>query len=171
MNPIVKRLTLASCFACLSALTALDAAAERRDQTYVKSNYRTAAKSTIPIAEPPNHEVANELGISAMKYSSPDFKVTEEWNFNLSRGVDGTGQHQGQWVDFHSGGEQTYGSFEGTYKTTANADGSWETTWQGTYKYLGGTGKYKNIKGGGNYKGRISSSAPFHEEGREVIEY
>ena len=36
---------------------------------------------------------------------------------------------------------------------------------------LGGTGKYKNIQGTGKYKGSVGSKEPFHEEGKETIEY
>ena len=36
-------------------------------------------------------------------------------------------------------------------------DGSWEATWEGTWKATGGTGKFKNIKGGGTYRGKATA--------------
>jgi hypothetical protein len=145
--------------------------AEKREQTCVKTNYRTMAKSTMPVTTPPNLEIAQEAAVSTIKFSNPEFKVTEEWNYNQSIGVDGTGDHHGFWVDFHSTGEQTYGDYQGSYKTTSNADGTWLTTWQGTFKYLGGTGKYKNIKGSGTYKGKVGSKEEFREECKETVDY
>ncbi len=49
--------------------------------------------------------------------------------------------------------------------------GSRESTWVGTNQYLDGSGKYKNIKGGGNYTGNASSKEPAREVGRETVEY
>jgi hypothetical protein len=82
--------------------------------------------------------------------------------------VGGMGPHRGHFLE---DGEQVYGTFEGAVKTVAGQDGSWKSTWEGTYRYVGGTGKYKNIKGTGKYKGSIGSKEPFHEEGKETIEY
>jgi hypothetical protein len=48
---------------------------------------------------------------------------------------------------------------EGTVKTTFKEDGSWEaTTWEGTYEVTGGTGKLKNIKGSGTYRGKATAA-------------
>ena len=41
----------------------------------------------------------------------------------------------------------------------------------GIYQLLDRSGKYKNIKGGGKYKGNASSKEPAREEGRETVEY
>ena len=36
-------------------------------------------------------------------------------------------------------------------------DGSWEgATFEGTWKFNGGTGKFKNVKGGGTYRGKAT---------------
>ena len=51
-----------------------------------------------------------------------------------------------------------------------SSDGSWEATWEGTYKYTGGSGKFKNAKGGGTYKGRASSAGDFREDAKETVE-
>ena len=62
--------------------------------------------------------------------------------------------------------------FRGTVKTNSKADGSWESTWEGTYEYRGGSGKFKNLKGSGKYKGKVSSQdLTVREEGRETVEY
>ena len=145
--------------------------AEKRDQTYVKTGNRSISKSTITLTESPNHEVTQEVLLQNSKYSSPDFQVTEEWIYIHSDQIDGTGTHKGYYTYVLIGGEQAYGTFEGSHKTVAKEDGSWTSTWDGTYKYLGGTGKYKNIKGSGTYKGKVGSKEPFYEEGRDKIEY
>lgn len=145
--------------------------AEKREQTSVKSSQRSVAKSTTAIGDVPNHEVFQETLISAVKYANPDYKVTEEWVFNQVDQTDGAGAHRGYWIHFHEGGEQTYGTYQGNHRTVSNADGSWLSSWEGKHQFTGGTGKYKNIKGAGTYRGKVGSSQVFIEEAREQIEY
>ncbi|MBI3530352.1 MAG: hypothetical protein HY067_20595 [Betaproteobacteria bacterium] len=152
-------------------VSSFSAQAEKREQTSVKTNQRSVAKSTVTIGDVPNHEVFQETLISSIKYSNPDFKVSEEWVYSQTDQVDGSGTHRCYWIDFHHGGEQTYGTCEGAHKTVAKDDGSWLSTWEGKYRYLGGTGKFKNIKGTGTYKGKVGSKEPFIEEAREQIEF
>lgn len=162
---LVAALTMALCVSTFSAQ------AEKREQTSTKTNQRSLAKSTVTISDVPNHEVFQETLISSIKYSNPDFKVNEEWVYSQTDQVDGSGTHRCYWIDFHQGGEQTYGTCEGNHKTVAKDDGSWLSTWEGKYRYVGGTGKYKNIKGAGTYKGKVGSKEAFVEEAREQIEY
>ena len=65
-------------------------------------------------------------------------------------------------------GDTDYGTYEGTHKTTVKEDGSWETTWEGTWKVTGGTGKFKNIKGGGTYRGKATAEGASTEFEGEV---
>ena len=146
-------------------------AAEKKEQTCVKTNLRTAHKTVVTIGDVPNHEISQELSISDLKCPIPDFKNMEEWAYIHSDMTDGSGNQNGYFVDTHEDGSKTYGDFQGTIKTTVKDGGSWEANWEGSYKYLGGSGKYKNIKGNGTYKGRMSSTEPGKEESREVVEY
>ena len=45
-------------------------------------------------------------------------------------------------------------------KSSSTADGSWEVAWEGTYQYVGRSGKYNDIKGSGKYKGKASAQDP-----------
>ncbi len=151
--------------------TSYSAVAEKRDMTYTKSVMRTVSKNAITLTESPNHKVSQEVQFHAAKFSSPDFQPIEEWVYIHFDQTDGSGIHKGYYTLVFKGGDQAYGTFEGTHKTASKDDGSWLSTWDGTYKYLGGSGKYKNIKGTGAYKGKIGSKESFFEEGREQVEY
>jgi hypothetical protein len=37
------------------------------------------------------------------------------------------------------------------------------STWEGTYKIIGGTGKFKNIKGSGTYRGKATAEGASEE--------
>src|SRR5262249_24336637 len=153
----------------LGSVGLISHAAEKKDLTYVKTYSKSISKSSFAIEDVPNHEIVQELLAQHSKFSGADFQPIEEWIHIQSDQTDGTGTHKGYYIFIFPGGEQGYGTFDGKHKTVTKDDGSWASTWEGTYRYLGGTGKYKNIKGNGAYKGRASPKEPFFEEGRETI--
>jgi hypothetical protein len=157
--------------ALLVGTCSFTAHAEKRDQSYTKTNNRSVSKSTMTISESPKHEISEEIMLGSARYTNTDFQISEEWIYSLTDQTDGSGTHKGYYTYVHKDGEQTYGTFEGSHKTVVKDDGSWLATWEGKYRYLGGSGKYKNIKGSGTYKGKEGSKEPFIEEGREQIEY
>ncbi len=146
-------------------------AAEKKEHTYVKTNFRTASKTAVVVGDVPNHELSQEMSVADIKYSNPDFKIKNEWTYIHSDTIDGTGKQTGYYFDTHEDGSTSYGTFQGTVKTTSQADGSWEATWECAFQYLGGSGKFKNLKGSGTCKGKVSSKEPAREEGRETVEY
>jgi hypothetical protein len=153
MEAVMKSTASAVLGAILAAGLALSPvaaqAAQKKEVTYVKTYSKSISKSSFAIDDVPNHEVVQEVLLQKSKYSTPDFDPGEEWIHIQTDQTGGSGSHKGYYIEIHAGGEQTYG----------------------TYRYVGGTGKYKNIKGGGTYKGRASPQEPFHEEGRQTIEY
>lgn len=165
--------TTVNCLAAVGLALAVvaSASAESFEQTSIKTNPRVITRSIMPLIDADNHEVGQEVVLSEIKFSHPAFKVKQEWVYSQFDFVGGSGPHRGIFVDVHEDGSQTFGTFEGGQKTVSNADGSWSSTWEGTYEYTGGTGKFKNIKGQGRYKGSISSSTEFREEGWEKGEY
>ena len=54
-------------------------------------------------------------------------------------------------------GDKIYVKWEGNHKTTIKEGGSWELKHEGTAQFIGGTGKFKNIKGKGVYKGTMAA--------------
>lgn len=172
MRTLLKKAATLIAAAVLISFGLAGDAAEKRQQTYVKSNFRTGYKTAVPIGDVPNHEIAQELTVADMKYSNPEFKVRDEWAYVQTDSVDGSGTQTGYYVDTHEDGSHTYGTFKGTIKASSKPDGSWKASWEGTYQYVGGSGRYKNIKGSGKYKGSMSSEDPGgREEGQETIEY
>jgi len=118
--------------------------------------------------EDPKHELATMVRRDTTTSSDPDWDGTEEIIYDQSDSVAGTGTHRGYSRRFHKNGDTTYGSFEGMHKTTKKEDGSSETTWEGTWKESGGTGKFKDIKGGGTYRGKATAEGAATEFEGEV---
>jgi hypothetical protein len=126
-------------------------------------------KEYLGPGDDPKHElVALEIRRDTTTSSDPDWNETEQIVYNQSDSVAGTGTHRGYYVRLHQNGDTEYGTYEGTHKTTVKEDGSWETTtWEGAYKIIGGTGKFKNIKGSGTYRGKATAEGSSEEWGGE----
>lgn len=166
----VALIVMASTLACFTLID--DAVAEKREMTFVKNGGKTVTKSVHTVDADLKHEIAQVVALGHPKFSDPDFKVKEEWSYVQSDTIDGTGTDGGYFVEIHEDGSQTYGTFQSTSKTITLPDGSWQASFEGTYRYTGGSGKYKNIKGSGTFKGKSSSQDPVdRSEGRETIEY
>jgi hypothetical protein len=169
MSITFRNAAVVSVVIAFAIVTASRADAEEKEQTSVKTNVVTAYKTTLQIGE--GHELTQALEISDIKFSDPDFGSAREWVYVHTDSIGGTGKITAYFVDYFDDGSQTYGRGEGTVKTTASPDGSWQADWEGTYSYLGGTGRFKDMKGGGTFKGSASSTEPAKEEAEENVTY
>ena len=106
----------------------------------------------------PKHDlVVLEIRRDTTTSPDPDWNDTEQIVYIQADEVAGTGTHKGYYRRLHKNGDIDYGPFEGTHKTTVKEDGSFlEATWEGTWKFNGGTGRFKNVKGGGTYRGKAT---------------
>jgi len=67
--------------------------------------------------------------------------------------VNGNGPQKGYWCNERADGDHDWGTFEGKI-TTSDQQASME----GTFRFTGGTGKFKGLTGGGKYKGHFPSA-------------
>jgi len=84
-------------------------------------------------------------------------------NQTFSDLTNGNGKHQG-YSTFTLGDDKWMLKFEGNVKTTTAEDGTHDMTFEGTFSFIRGEGKYKNIKGGGTYKGKLLSKTEWEGE-------
>ena len=128
------------------------------------------SRTVVSPGDDPKHElVVLQISRATITSSDPDFNEAEHIAYEQGDQVAGTGTHRGYYRNLHKNGDTDYGSYEGTVKTTFKEDGSWETTtWEGTIKVIGGTGKCKNIKGSGTYRGKATAEGASTEWEVEV---
>jgi hypothetical protein len=100
----------------------------------------------------PGHEVATGSRIDTNNNSDPLFGIGQAMLTGVSDIVAGNGTGRGDSVITHPSGDKTFLSYEGT-TNTASSGASPEVTFQGTWRYTGGTGKFAGITGNGTYKG------------------
>ena len=126
------------------------------------------SRTVVSPGDDPKHELVLSIRRDTTTSSDPDHNETEQIVYEQSDSVAGTGTHRGYFRRLFKNGDTDYGPYEGTHKTTVKEDGSSETTWEGTWKVTGGTGKFKNIKGGGTYRGKATAEGAFTEWEGEV---
>jgi hypothetical protein len=80
---------------------------------------------------------------------------TEETVYEHDDQIGGTGSHTGYSVTNLKGGEKLWSKFEGVHYTVTKGD-AWESRFQGVFRFIAGTGKYKAIRGGGHYQGIVT---------------
>ena len=112
-----------------------------------------ATSQTIAPLDMPNHEVRLATISGIQKTSDPNWNDSRITYCDMSDLTAGSGPHHGYFTNMHANGDRDFGTFEGTVKTAAG-----QTTIEGTWKYIDGTGQFKGITGGGTYKGRLTSS-------------
>jgi hypothetical protein len=126
------------------------------------------SRTVVFPGDDPKHELALTIRRDTTTSSDPDWNATETMNYGQTDQVAGTGTHRGYVIRLFKNGDTDYSSYEGTHKTTLKEDGSWERTWEGTWKETGGTGKFKNIKGEGTYRGKATAEGASTEFEGEV---
>jgi hypothetical protein len=126
------------------------------------------SRTVVSPGDDPKHELVLFIRRDTTTSSDPDWNETETMISGQDDQVAGTGPHRGYFRRLFKNGDTDYGSFEGMTKTSVKEDGSLETTWEGTFKVTGGTGKFKNTKGGGTYRGKVTAQESFTEWEGEV---
>jgi hypothetical protein len=104
----------------------------------------------------PNHEIAQRVYSYEISSPDADFNGFKSTNYGQSDDVAGTGTHRGYSVWPLKNGDTVYIKYEGNHKTIVKDGGAWETPFEGRFEFVGGTGKYKGIKGASTYKGKVT---------------
>jgi hypothetical protein len=113
---------------------------------------RAAAQPALVLHDVSDHDL-NLIEVRGVQ-KSPD----EKWNdskityWGTADLIAGSGTQSGYFVNDHADGDRDFGTFEGRI-TTSGA----EVTLEGTWKFTGGTGKFRGLRGGGTYRGRMTS--------------
>ena len=130
------------------------AAAENKKITIAaKKRPGDIARTVVTPGDVPNHEVAQYVASYEITSPEPDFNGFKTLNYSQSDSVAGTGTHRGYAMWPLKNGDTVYIKYEGTHKTITKDGGAWESSFEGKFEFVRGTGKYENIKGASTYKG------------------
>jgi hypothetical protein len=140
-----KAILLASCI----VLFGLPANAAEK-ASGVTSGYQTVSTLNSAIPDKAGHSVRQVVQTYKSTGSSDlaNFSATNVAQQDVLGG-DIKGRAYG--INQHANGDLSYVSAEGTTKITPKEGGAFELIGSGTFKWIGGTGKYQKLSGDGTY--------------------
>lgn len=115
----------------------------------------------VEVGAMPDHIM--QLGVSQGTNAGQEMGGAQFENYTFSDTKKGNGIHKG-YSTWTLNGDKWSLKFDGKVTTTMSPDGKPNTTFEGTFTFTGGEGKYKNIKGGGTYKGKNLSETDWETE-------
>ena len=118
------------------------------------SNERPGGEIIQP-GDRPDHEMKQAIRTHAISSKNPDFDGSEQTVYAHEDSFAHAGTSVGYFRYTLKSGERIWARFESVHFTTST-QGSWESTYQGVYRFTAGTGKYSGISGGGHYKGKVT---------------
>ncbi len=152
--PLVTAITLVA--------AAVPAHAVSIDCSGTKRSKAAPYQEAIKPGDRPDHELQLAIRVHTISSKHPDFNGSEQTVYALQDAYDKSGTSVGYFMYTLSNGDKVWARFDSIY-ATVTAEGSWEVTYQGVLRFVNGTGKYANIRGGGHYEGRIRPGTGFEE--------
>lgn len=160
LRPVIAHLsrTLLAGAAIAFTVSAAMSPAQGAENKLIGGDYKLGpflSMNTVTPVDKSDHVLVQFVRSDRMTSGNPDFN----FDCTLSEQDDQTaagGKHHGISNCLHKSGDRVYYSFEGTHKVATEQGGSWKANFEGTMRWLGGTGKFQKLTGTGSYKGSIT---------------
>jgi hypothetical protein len=122
------------------------ALAEKLDCSGVKRFKQLISREVVRPGDRPDRELVQLVRVTVWDNGA------EETEYEHEDQVGGAGTHYGYSVVNRKEGERLWSKWEGTHYRVSKGD-TWEIRYQGVFRFISGTGKYKAIRGHGYYHG------------------
>lgn len=137
-------------FVLLAGLAQGLQAAEKKKVTWTSKYGPVQQRIAAPVGGQAGHDLVQQVRQDMTASSDADFDGTTVVVTGQSDLVKGSGPIRGYATRTHKNGDQSFMKYEGTVKRSGDAI-NWQTLADGTVEFIGGTGKFANIKGSGTF--------------------
>ena len=137
-------------FVLLAGLAQGLQAAEKKKITWTSKYGPVQQRIAAPVGGQPGHDLVQQVRQDMTASGDADFDGTMVVVTGQGDTVKGSGPIRGYATRTHKNGDQTFMKYEGTVKRSGDAV-NWQTLADGAVEFIGGTGKFANIKGKGTY--------------------
>jgi hypothetical protein len=162
MNRLGRKSCAAGVFLSVAAAATLMAPSQR---AYAEMKAVTATGTAVAVrsettmypGDSPQHLITVRTRLDKWTSSDPNFDgaLVNFYTYEDYTGL--SGPHRGYNATARQD-DQMFASFEGTTDGRLNPDGSPNATFQGKFRFIGGTGKFKGLAGSGTYTGTLTSA-------------
>lgn len=114
------------------------------------ANSKFVQQHTLDVGDVPGHQIRIYEHHRTFPLNPPMFsgvRVLEVWNRAFSDYTSLNGHAWGYSQYLLEGGDKIFARYDGTTQTTIGTDGSRKTTFAGIISLIGGTGKFRGIRG------------------------
>jgi hypothetical protein len=91
--------------------------------------------------------------VDVLSSKFPEWDGAEQVVYGHSDTVGGSGISTGYSMTTLKTGETVWSKWESAQYLVAKGGDGWEVPFQGVFRFIAGTGKYKAIRGGGHFRG------------------
>lgn len=113
---------------------------------------RTRVQSAISLSDTPGHQLQVAEIIGSQRSNDENWNNAGLVYWGVLDLVEGNGTQRGYYVNQRPNGDRDCGTFEGKVTTVQG-----QTTLEGTWQAVTGTGKFQGVQAQGTYKGRMTS--------------
>lgn len=159
---IRKAMGLPAAIALMNFLVGTNATAATMDCSGTKKSKEAPFREVIRPGDRADHEMILAIRTHVISSKDPDFDGSEQTVYAYQDEYAHSGTQQGYFLYSLKSGEKIWAKFSSVDSTTV-IQASWEATYQGVFRFIGGTGKYAHIRGGGSYQGKVRPDSGFDE--------
>lgn len=154
-NTLIK---LAICFVLVYSVVSLDAIAQQMTIISGKMTCAYSDRKAFESGYTEGHSIslAESEGINISAGANVFMDGAQVVNFSFADLVKGNGPHQG-YVKLLKKDDVAISKWQGEITTTMSVEGTPLTTFDGTFSYVKGLGKFNNIQGKGTFRGKFIS--------------
>ena len=134
-------------------LISVSAIAEKTDCSNSRKSKQEISNQIIEPGDRPDHRMRQYVRLDVVSSKHPDWDGAESIVYGHTDTIGGSGTHRGYVVTTLTTGEKVWARWEGTEYLVPKGGDTWEVAFQGIFRFIAGTGKYKAIRGGGYYRG------------------
>lgn len=133
----------------------LSVQAEKKKISGTAKTIRVTSQNNVSLKDVSGHVIYQAACLYTQTSSDPDWNDIQILEWEQGDEITGSGSHKGYDIELHKNGDETYIKFEGAHKMIKQAP-DWEVAGEGKLWFIGGTEKFKDIKGGGTYKAKAT---------------
>jgi len=133
--------------AIVAALFSFSAQAEKKKVTWSTKWGKSEVAMMTPGVFGKDHILVQWERRDKMSSSDPEWNGIEAVYYEQADEIAGSAPVRGYVVVLFKSGDKAFIRLDSVYTGSCRDSGAWEGTAEGVYRFLGGTGKYKNITG------------------------
>jgi len=132
------------------------------DCSGTKKSKTAPFREVIQPGDRSDHDMILAIRTHAISSKDPDFDGSEQTVYALQDEYAHAGTQTGYFLYTLKSGEKIWAKFD-SMDSTGGTREAWEVTYQGVFRFIGGTGKYATVHGGGHYQGKVRPTTGFDE--------